>query len=198
MVRLLSVALGALTRSLSHRDVLLGHTDTTPVSRRRGISFGGRRRTGARAGQGRSPCDYGRDRWLPVRRFRHAHHLTTHPRAAPHPRGHPHAAPRPPAPRAAPPPRAPARPRIDPQRSRSHPGAWLIRVVEEDVDARRRWVDEAGEHGSPGRGSMSASPSRLVVAAHPPGLRPRNRNGRASRLGRRRPGSAVFLDDLSS
>src|SRR3954453_16577725 len=40
-VRLLSVTFsGALTRSLSSRDVLLGDSDTTPSSRPRGSSFG--------------------------------------------------------------------------------------------------------------------------------------------------------------
>src|SRR4051794_24208254 len=108
MVRLLSVTLsGALTRSLSSRDVLLGDSDTTPSSRPRGSSFGVDVELGWVPDQGRSPYDYGRDRWLPVRRCPACSPPHNSPRrnaasASPFARG-----PRPPAPRAAPPPRAP-------------------------------------------------------------------------------------------
>src|SRR5829696_6629538 len=83
-VRLLSVAFsGALTRSLSSRDVLLGDSDTTPSSRPRGSSFGVDvelggylTRVGPRATTGATD-GYRSDG------VRLAHHLTTHPGATP-------------------------------------------------------------------------------------------------------------------
>src|SRR5688572_32888292 len=93
-VRPLSVAFSdALTRSLSGRDVLLGDADTTPSSRPRGSSFGCRRRTGRLPTRVGPRATTGATDAYRCDGVRHAHHLTTHPRAAPHPRVHAHAAP---------------------------------------------------------------------------------------------------------